>query len=182
MINCVIIDDEKPARDALELMLIRYFPERVKVVAKAESLKEGVFAIYKHSPDLVFLDIEMPEEKGFEIFTYFQQVTFSVIFTTAYKEYAIKAIKLAALDYILKPVGLEDLKEAIALYDKRQLSGIPVESIEKRGYIICDDTEFSISHKDLNGIIDYDLLGGGNHFGGNYVTLSKLIGKRLNLQ
>lgn len=52
----------------------------------------------------------------------------------------------------------------------------------KRGYIICDDTEFSISHKDLNGIIDYDLLGGGNHFGGNYVTLSKLIGKRLNLQ
>jgi len=57
MINCVIIDDEKPARDALELMLIRYFPERVKVVAKAESLKEGVFAIYKHSPDLVFLDI-----------------------------------------------------------------------------------------------------------------------------
>ncbi len=131
MINCVIIDDEKPARDALELMLIRYFPEKVKVVAKAESLKEGVFAIYKHSPDLVFLDIEMPEEKGFEIFTYFQQVTFSVIFTTAYKEYAIKAIKLAALDYILKPVGLDDLQEAIALYDKRQLSGIPVESIEK---------------------------------------------------
>ena len=131
MINCVIIDDEKPARDALELMLIRYFPEKVKVVAKAESLKEGVFAIYKHSPDLVFLDIEMPEEKGFEIFTYFQQVTFSVIFTTAYKEYAIKAIKLAALDYILKPVGLDDLKEAIALYDKRQLSGIPVESIQK---------------------------------------------------
>ena len=131
MISCVIIDDEKPARDALELMLIHYFPDKVKVLAKAESLKEGVFAIYKRSPDLVFLDIEMPDEKGFEIFNYFQQVTFSVIFTTAYKQYAIKAIKVAALDYILKPVGVEDLREAIALYEKRQLSGVPLESIEK---------------------------------------------------
>ena len=131
MISCVIIDDEKPARDALELMLIRYFPEKVKVIGKAESLKEGVFAIYKHNPGLVFLDIEMPDEQGFNIFNYFQQVTFSVIFITAFKEYAIKAIKLAALDYILKPVSVDDLKEAIALYEKRQLTGIPVENIEK---------------------------------------------------
>ncbi len=131
MINCIIVDDEKPARDALELMLSRYFPEKVKVLGKAESLKEGVFAIYKHNPDLVFLDIEMQEESGFNIFNYFQQVKFSVIFTTAYKEYAIKAIKVAALDYILKPVGFDDLKEAIALYEKRQMSGINVENIEK---------------------------------------------------
>ncbi len=131
MISCIIIDDEKPARDALELMLIRYFHEKVKVIGKAESLKEGVFAIYKQSPDLVFLDIEMPDEQGFNIFNYFQQVTFSVIFITAFKEYAIKAIKLAALDYILKPVSVEDLKEAIALYEKRQHAGVPVENIEK---------------------------------------------------
>jgi len=131
MINCVIIDDEKLARDSLELMFSRYFQEKINVVAKAESLKEGVFAIYKHNPELVFLDIEMPVENGFKIFDYFQQVNFSVIFTTAYKEYAIKAIKVAALDYILKPIGLEDLKGAIALYEKRLSSGIPVESIEK---------------------------------------------------
>ena len=62
MINCVIIDDEKLARDSLELMFSRYFQEKVNVVAKADSLKEGVFAIYKHNPDLVFLDIEMPVE------------------------------------------------------------------------------------------------------------------------
>ncbi|MDP3642010.1 MAG: LytTR family DNA-binding domain-containing protein [Bacteroidota bacterium] len=131
MISYVIIDDEKPARDALELMLAHYFGEKIKVLGKAESLKEGVFAIYKHTPDIVFLDIEMPEENGFNIFNYFQQVTFSVIFTTAYKEYAIKAIKMAALDYILKPIGVEDLKEAIGLYEKRQLSGISVDNIEK---------------------------------------------------
>ena len=131
MISCVIIDDEKPARDALELMILHYFAEKVKVIGKAGSLKEGVFAIYKHKPDLVFLDIEMPEEDGFTIFNYFQQVAFSVIFTTAYKEYAIRAIKVAALDYILKPVGVEDLEEVIQLYEKRQLSGVSVESIEK---------------------------------------------------
>ena len=129
MISCIIIDDEKPARDSLELMLSRYFPDKVKVVCKAESLKEGVLAIYKHSPDLVFLDIEMPVENGFKIFDYFQQVLFSVIFITAYKEYAIKAIKVAALDYILKPVGVDDLKEAIGLLEKRQLPGVPVENI-----------------------------------------------------
>jgi two-component system LytT family response regulator len=131
MIKCVIIDDEKPARDVLELMLSRYFPEKIRVLAKAESLKEGVFAIYKHNPDLVFLDIEMQDENGFNIFKYFQQVNFAVIFTTAYKEYAIKAIKLAALDYILKPIGVDDLKEAISLYEKRQLKGVTIENIEK---------------------------------------------------
>jgi len=140
MISCIIIDDEKPARDSLELMLSRYFPDKVKVVCKAESLKEGVLAIYKHSPDLVFLDIEMPVENGFKIFDYFQQVLFSVIFITAYKEYAIKAIKVAALDYILKPVGVDDLKEAIGLLEKRQLPGVPVENIEKLISTISPDS------------------------------------------
>ncbi len=131
MINCVIIDDEKPARDSLELMLGHYFHDKVRIIGKAESLKEGILLIYKHNPDLVFLDIEMPEENGFMLFNYFQQVKFSVIFTTAYKEYAIKAIKVAALDYLLKPISVEDLREAISLYEKRLFSGIEKESIEK---------------------------------------------------
>jgi two-component system LytT family response regulator len=131
MITCVIIDDEKPARDTLELMLQRYFPEKVKVAGVAASLKEGVFIIHKQNPDLVFLDIEMPEENGFKLFHYFQRVPFSVVFTTAYTEYAIRAIKVAALDYILKPVSLTSLTEAIGLYEKKQNSGIPVESIGK---------------------------------------------------
>lgn len=131
MLSCIIIDDEKPARDALELMLNYYFADKVKVIGKADSLKEGILLIYKHNPELVFLDIEMPEENGFMLFNYFQQVNFSVIFTTAYKEYAIKAIKVAALDYILKPISVEDLKEAISLYEKKQFAGIQMENIEK---------------------------------------------------
>lgn len=131
MITCIIIDDEKPARDALELMLQRYLPDKVKVLHKAASVKEGVFAIYKQNPDLVFLDIEMPTENGFELFNYFQQVRFSVIFTTAYREYAIKAVKVAALDYFLKPINANDLKEAIGLFEKKQMEGISVTSIDK---------------------------------------------------
>jgi two-component system LytT family response regulator len=131
MINCIIIDDEKPARDGLGLLLSNYFAEKITVLASAESLKEGVQLIFKHNPDIVFLDIEMQGENGFEIFNYFQKLTFSVIFITAYKEYAIKAIKFAALDYILKPVGIKDLTEALRLFEKRQYSGISKESIEK---------------------------------------------------
>lgn len=131
MINCIIIDDEKPARESLNLLMNYYFSDKVKVLGKAESLKDGVLLIYKYSPDLVFLDIEMPEENGFMLFNYFQQIKFSVIFTTAYKEYAIKAIKVAALDYLLKPISVEDLREAISLYEKKLFSGVEKESIEK---------------------------------------------------
>jgi two-component system, LytTR family, response regulator len=131
MINCIIIDDEKPARDALELLIIHYFQEKITVLGKAGSLKEGITLIASHKPDIVFLDIEMQEENGFSIFNYYKQVPFSVIFTTAYREYAIKAIKVAALDYILKPVSVDDLRETISLYEKHQLSSISNVNIEK---------------------------------------------------
>lgn len=140
MIKCVIIDDEKPARDSLELMLNHYFADKVKILGKAESLKEGVLLIYKYEPDLVFLDIEMPEENGFMLFNYFQQFKFSVIFTTAFKEYAINAIQVSALDYILKPISVEDLKVAFSLYEKKLTMGIDKENLEKLLSVINPST------------------------------------------
>lgn len=131
MIKCVIIDDEKPAREALDLMLGKYFKEKVKVVALASTVKEGVNIIYEKKPDLVFLDIEMQGENGFELFNYFQTLSFSVIFTTAYKEYAIKAIRTSALDYLLKPVGIKDLGEAIARYEARRYQILSAESLDR---------------------------------------------------
>ncbi len=136
MISCVIIDDEKPARESLSLMLTRYFPGKVEVAAMAGSVGEGVLAICRNNPDLVFLDIEMPGENGFKLFDYFQQVPFSVIFITAYSEYAIKAIKVAALDYILKPVSVNSLKEAMELYEKRLFQGIPSENLGKLAHAL----------------------------------------------
>mgnify|MGYP006294292875 CR=1 FL=1 len=120
MISCVIIDDEKPARETLKLMIERYLSDKIEVVETAGSLKKGVLAIYEYKPDLVFLDIEMPNEDGFKIFSYFQEVNFAIVFTTAYKEYSIKAIKVAALNYILKPINIAELKETIKLFEKRK--------------------------------------------------------------
>lgn len=131
MISCVIIDDEKPARETLKLMIERYLSDKVEIVGTAASLKKGVIAIYENKPDLVFLDIEMPNEDGFKIFNYFQEVNFAIVFTTAYKEYSIKAIKVAALDYILKPINISELKETIRLFEKRKVTATSSENIQK---------------------------------------------------
>ena len=130
MISALIIDDEKHARYILQAMLERYFSDKVKVIDSLESVKEGVFAIHKHHPDLVFLDIEMPGENGFKLFDYFDTIPFSVIFVTAYQNFAIEAVKVAALDYILKPINFIDLKAAIALYEKKKIKGISADRIE----------------------------------------------------
>ena len=131
MISALIIDDEQTARYTLQAMLKRLFPEKVNVIDSVESVKQGVIAINKLHPDLVFLDIEMPGEDGFRLFDYFNDVPFSVIFTTAYQNFAINAVKVAALDYLLKPINPTDLQEAIGLYEKRKLKGISQQDIGK---------------------------------------------------
>ena len=116
MIKAVIIDDEINAQVLLEKTLIRYFPNKFNIVEKCISVDQGVLAIEKHQPELVFLDIQMPEKNGFELFKYIEVVKFEVIFTTAYNQFAIKAIKRSALDYLLKPKKPMDISEAINKY------------------------------------------------------------------
>lgn len=121
MIHAIIIDDEQPAREYLSLLISRYFSDTLTVDRNCASLGEGIEAIQMHKPDLVFLDIEMPGENGLQLFNHFEEVDFSVIFTTAYREYAIDAVKLSAVDYLLKPISPQDLQSAITLYVKKQL-------------------------------------------------------------
>jgi len=120
MKSCIIIDDEKNSREALAKIIDRYFNTKLKILYSADSVKEGVFAINKYHPELVFLDIEMPEENGFKLFDYFDIYNFEVIFVTAYKQYAIDAIKFAALDYLLKPINYIDLRDVLIRLDKKQ--------------------------------------------------------------
>ena len=120
MISCVIIDDEKKARETFELIVQRYLPEKLKVVALAESVKEGVYAVHKFKPDIVFLDIEMPVENGFKLFDYFDSITFETVFLTAYKSYAIDAIRFAAFDYLLKPLDYMELAAVVDRYEKKK--------------------------------------------------------------
>ena len=124
MIKAVIIDDEFNAQNLLEKTLHRYFPNKFNIVEKCNSVDSGVIAIKKYEPELVFLDIQMPEKNGFELFKYFELVKFEVIFTSAHDQFAIKAIKRSALDYLLKPINHIDLSEAIKKFENRTVGSI----------------------------------------------------------
>ncbi|MEM0996315.1 MAG: LytTR family DNA-binding domain-containing protein [Bacteroidota bacterium] len=112
-ITAILIDDEKMGRDALKILLRNYIPE-VQLLGVADSVATGRRLIAELQPELVFLDVEMPEEDGFSLFRYFPSPTFQVIFVTAFDRYAIRALRLSALDYLLKPVDLEELEQAVA--------------------------------------------------------------------
>ena len=120
MITAIIIDDEENARDFLYKLLTKYFDKKITVLEKCDSVKSGVDAINKYNPDIVFLDIQMPDEIGFELFKHFETVKFGVIFTTNYKVYAIDAIRHSALDYLIKPVNYIDLLSAIKRFETQR--------------------------------------------------------------
>ncbi len=111
-ISCVIIDDEANNIENLKGMLSNWCPG-VNVVACAGSAEKGIEAIRATKPDVVFLDIQMPEKSGFEVLKAFETVTFEVVFITAFDQYGIQAIKFSALDYLLKPIDIEELKKTI---------------------------------------------------------------------
>jgi two-component system LytT family response regulator len=112
MITAIIIDDETKGRLALRKKLQNYCPE-VSILAEAADGIEAIPLIEKHQPQLIFLDIEMPRMNGFEMLNAIKEKSFHIIFTTAYDQYAIKAIKYAAFDYLLKPVDVDELKMAV---------------------------------------------------------------------
>jgi two-component system LytT family response regulator len=116
--KAIIIDDEQDCCDVLETLLNRYCPE-VTVSAICTSAEEGLELLRSNSVDLVFLDIKMPHMTGFELLEKLQPFSFSVVFTTSYDQYAIKAIRYSALDYLLKPVDKEELQAAVSKANER---------------------------------------------------------------
>jgi two-component system LytT family response regulator len=113
MINAIIIDDERNALEVLEMQLNQFCTD-VQVVAACDGGEKGIAAIKKHNPDLVFLDIEMPHKNGFDVLQETKSYQYQVIFTTAYDQFAIKAFKYSAIDYLLKPVDIIELQAAVA--------------------------------------------------------------------
>lgn len=115
MIKAIVVDDEPHARDLLVAMLEREHPQAVDVVATCDDLAAAVAAIHKYRPDAVFLDIEMPGNSGLEIMDFFEphQMDFDVVFVTAFSQFALNAIRLSAVDYLLKPLQSEHLAEAV---------------------------------------------------------------------
>ena len=106
MIRTILIDDENNALEVLEILLKKYCPN-LEILEKCNGGKAGIDAIEKHQPDLVFLDIEMPHINGFDVLIATKNYKYKVIFTTAYNQFAIKAFKFSAIDYLLKPIDFE---------------------------------------------------------------------------
>ncbi|MFC2151636.1 LytR/AlgR family response regulator transcription factor [Bacteroidota bacterium] len=112
MIKAVIVDDEKKARDFIESIVKNNFPD-IKVVEKAASVVEGIKAITRNRPDIVFLDIEMNDGNGFDVLEALPERDFDFIFITAYDQYAIKAFKYSAVDYLVKPIEISEFISAV---------------------------------------------------------------------
>lgn len=125
ILRTVVIDDEESARDAI-LKLLKIYCEDVEVIATANSVKTGIEVISEYKPDLVLLDIQLDDGIGFDILSKVNHEDFKIIFITAFHEYAIKAFKFSALDYLLKPLDADDL---IAAIDKVK-KAIDKENIE----------------------------------------------------
>jgi two-component system LytT family response regulator len=120
-LKTIIIDDESDAVEFISSIIGEYCPD-LEVVGKAHNVIEGFRLINDKAPDLVFLDVEMPNGSGFDLLARFPEKNFEVVFITAFNHYAIKAIKFSAVDYILKPININEFIEAVARVAKKRLT------------------------------------------------------------
>lgn len=146
-IKTLIVDDEESARDVLVNLLNRFCPD-VEVLATCESVEECLEAIKINEPNLIFLDIEMPNYAGFELFKLVDNVNFETVFTTAYEQYAIKAFEVSAVDYLLKPIDIDRLKSAV----EKVKNQIDVRLQKDRMKVFTD----TFTQRKLNNIVIID--------------------------
>ena len=128
-IKTIIVDDEQNARENLKLLLDDYCKD-LKVVAEAGSAEEARKLIVKHQPNLLFLDINMPNEDGFELLDSIKEKNFSVIFVTAHNQFGLKALKAGAVDYIEKPIDIEELQIAVSKINTEEETTIDFNMIK----------------------------------------------------
>jgi len=160
MRKVLIIDDENRTRELIAKM-IDSFGFDVKVIPEGENVQSGIKAIEKHQPDIVFIDIQMPDGTGFDVIRSIGEKNFEVIFITAHEEFAIKAIKFSALDYLLKPVDTTELKGALekalnAINEKKEYAQFDalqknIQPNEKRRLVL--KTQESVHVVELDQII-----------------------------
>lgn len=129
MLKAVIIDDEAKARRILKSFLEEYCTN-ITVIGDAPDVVQGVKLIQKEKPDIVFLDIEMPGYNGFQLLEFFDEINFEVIFVTAYSEFALKAFQVSAVDYLLKPLQIDQLIKAVEKAEKIRGNSLIKERLE----------------------------------------------------
>lgn len=129
MLNAILIDDDESNLSSLREKLSKHCPQ-ITIVAMCDNGQDGKIAIESHHPDVVFLDIEMPVMNGFLMLQQLEYKNFELIFVTAYDQYAIKAIRYSALDYLVKPVEVQELKEAVAKAESNRIKHQTPSQIE----------------------------------------------------
>ncbi len=154
-ISVLIVDDEKKACTNLKNVLIEFVDPGINIVGMANSTREAEEMIMAHTPDAVFLDIEMPNENAFHFLERLSPVGFEVIFVTAYEEYAVRAFRLNAIDYILKPISIGELKIAVQklkdrVWYKKILDGKNSSFIELADEVENRSKPKKITFKDIN--------------------------------
>ena len=137
-LTAVLIDDESSSRNSLRQKLVTNCPD-ITIVAECESGEDGIKAIKTHDPDIVFLDVEMPRMNGFVMLQQLEQRSFELIFTTAYDHYAISAIRFSALDYLVKPIEIKTLKEAVERAKEKIQTDLPNQRIETLLHNLIDE-------------------------------------------
>lgn len=154
MIKAIIIEDKINNREVLHHMINEYVSD-VEIIDFAGNATEGIRSIEKHNPDLIFLDIEMPGGNGFQMLKHFTNPKFKVIFVTGHDQYAIKAIKHNAIDYLLKPINLAELKEAIGKVKLMKTPNTKNIKIIKNNVTSSKEelTKLLISSNDTNDIV-----------------------------
>ena len=172
-IQCLIIDDDPFIRDLLIDKLNQYFPE-INILGTAKNGQEGLEYIEQLQPDLVFLDVEMTDMTGFELLSKVENIDFKVIFITSYKHYAIKAIRFNALDYLLKPFDLEELKNAVKRFKTyKSQNNVPIALKNLRTKNVSDQTlVLNTQQGELHLLLkDIVLIEGDSNY--SYVHLTK---------
>jgi two-component system LytT family response regulator len=153
MLKAIIVDDELKSRESLKILL-EEFCGNVRVTALCGNVREAQEAIRLQAPQVVFLDIQLQRETGFDLLTQLGQIDFEIIFTTAYSEYAIQAFKFSAIDYLLKPIDTEELKRAVDKVEKKIAASMP-ERLEKmlRGFMTDLSNSYKLALPTLDGLV-----------------------------
>jgi two-component system, LytTR family, response regulator len=193
-LNTVIIDDEANAREALRSM-IQLVSTDVTIIGEAKNADLGIELINSSKPDLVFLDIQMPGKTGFDLLASFDEINFGVIFTTAYQEFAVKAFRFSAIDYLLKPIDPDELLDAIEKYknqakivDNQQIkilkehfenpSNQVIQRKSNENQRIALSASEGIHFVNLNDIIQCESMGSYTKFhlkSGQKIVVSKIL-------
>ncbi len=176
MLKAIIIDDEISARQSIEKILQMYLHDVIEVVASGDNLTDGISFIKKFNPDIVFLDISMPNQSGLDLFNYFDTISFDVVFITAHQQYAVDAVGLGASGYLLKPIKPKSIVDTVLKINLKKNS--ETNNSQQNVDIAYNNCKLLVNHQKGVHIVSYNEIK-AIIADGNYCKIFKISGDPL---